>query len=108
MPEIEYVLVTADFQEDGTFLPRSLELETASREGEKTRRRFVIDRVLEGGILPCEEVAELFPQDGEDSPALIYRYKVKIGGRESSLYFDRWPESGAMGLGRWFVVRKGT
>ena len=103
---LEYVKVNVDFQEDGVFLPRSLELELQGEDGKPLRRKYLIDRVLSSEYLPCEEYEPLFGSSSSLVPSLVYKYRVLIGGRESTLYFDRWPESGVLCLGRWFVVRK--
>ena len=102
---VEYVKVTADFQTDGVFVPRLIELKVETAQGPATRK-YVIDKVLSSEYLPCEESDKLFPLLSDTIHATIYKYRIRIGGQESNLYFDRWPESGSLSLGRWFVLKK--
>ena len=91
-PNIIYVEVISSISDKGYITPRSLLFE----------KEFPIDEVLEAETCSDKERDELFPPPPQEE-CLVYKYKVRIKGREKTLYFERWPESGPMGVGRWFV-----
>lgn len=82
-----YVAVKADFQEDGTMLPRELTWE----DGEK----YEIDRISQ----ICQAAAMKAGGQGD-------RYTIWIGNKQSYLFFERSTKLTGNNIGRWFVERK--
>lgn len=82
-----YVTVRADFDEDGTLLPRIIKWEDG--------KSYRIDRVTQICMAPAQKCG------GQGD-----RYTVIINGRESYLFFERSAEVYGNNIGRWFVERK--
>ncbi|MGE4484013.1 MAG: hypothetical protein AB7C97_02740 [Oscillospiraceae bacterium] len=82
-----YVAVTASFDENGRIFPREITWEDG--------RVFPVDRVLD--VRP----AAALKAGGQGD-----RYTVRIGGKESFLFFERSTKPSGVTLGRWFVERK--
>ena len=82
-----YVSVKVDFDENGRMFPRSLLWEDGHEYG--------INKVLD--IKPA-----FAPRAGGQGD----RYRVRIGDRESCLYFEHNPETGNPVTGRWFAERR--
>lgn len=82
-----YVAVSVDFNADGVMLPRQIVWEDGAH--------YEIDRVLD-----IRQAAALKAGGQGD------RYTVKIGGRETYLFFERSAQLTGPELGRWFVERK--
>ena len=82
-----YVAVKADFAEDGTLLPREITWEDGTK--------FEIDRVLD-----IRQAAAMKAGGQGD------RYTVRIGGKQSYLFFERSPNLTGNNIGRWFVERR--
>ena len=82
-----YVAVKADFAEDGTLLPREITWEDGTK--------FEIDRVLD-----IRQAAAMKAGGQGD------RYTVRIGGKQSYLFFERSTNLTGKNLGRWFVERR--
>lgn len=82
-----YVHVLASFDTDGRLRPLALLWEDG--------RRYRIDRVLD-----VRSAASLRAGGQGD------RYTIRVGDRESYLYFERSPSLSGNGLGRWFVERR--
>lgn len=79
-----YVGVTVSFDDEGRMLPSEILWEDG--------RRFQIDRVLD--VRPAPSLRAGGQGD---------RYAVRIGGRESFLFFEHSETSGGSVVGRWFV-----
>lgn len=82
-----YVAVTAAFGNDGTMLP----VEITWEDG----RKFEVDRVLD-----IRQAASMKAGGCGD------RYTVRIGGRQSYLFFERSTNISGNNIGRWFVERR--
>ena len=82
-----YVAVKADFAEDGTLLPREITWEDGTK--------FEIDRVID-----IRQAAAMKAGGQGD------RYTVRIGGKQSYLFFERSTSLTGNNLGRWFVERR--
>jgi len=82
-----YVAVKADFAEDGTLLPMEITWEDGTK--------FEIDRVLD-----IRQAAAMKAGGQGD------RYTVRIGGKQSYLFFERSTNLTGNNLGRWFVERR--
>ena len=82
-----YVAVKADFAEDGTLLPREITWEDGTK--------FEIDRILD------VRQAAAMKAGGQGD-----RYTVRIGGKQSYLFFERSPNLAGNNIGRWFVERR--
>ena len=82
-----YVKVNVTFDEDGLMLPRSLIWEDG--------HPYKIDRVL-----------DIRPAYAEKAGGQGDRYTVKVGNRESYLFFERNADEQNKRIGRWFVERK--
>ena len=82
-----YVAVKADFATDGTLLPRVITWEDGTN--------FEIDRVLD-----IRQAAAMKAGGQGD------RYTVRIGGKQSYLFFERSTNLTGNNIGRWFVERR--
>ena len=82
-----YVQVKVDFREDGVMLPRRIVWEDG--------REYEIDRVTD------IRQASAMRAGGQGD-----RYTVRIGGKQSYLFFERSPNQTGNCIGRWFVERK--
>lgn len=82
-----YVPVKAEFQDDGSILPRELTWEDGTR--------FEIDRVV--NVRPA--AAARAGGQGD-------RYTVEVNGHRTYLFFERSTTVSGNNLGRWFVERK--
>lgn len=82
-----YVDVIAFFNTDGNLLPLQLTWEDG--------RKYTIDRVLD--VCP----APALKAGGQGD-----RYKIRVRGKESFLFFERNGSLGGNNIGRWFVERK--
>ena len=82
-----YVQVKVDFREDGVMLPRGIIWEDG--------REYEIDRVTD-----IRQAAAMRAGGQGD------RYTVRIGGKQSYLFFERSPNQTGNCIGRWFVERK--
>lgn len=82
-----YVQVKVDFREDGIMLPRKITWEDG--------REYEIDRVVD-----IRQAAAMRAGGQGD------RYTIKIGGKQSYLFFERSPNQTGNCIGRWFVERK--
>jgi hypothetical protein len=82
-----FVAVDASFKEDGTMLPQVITWEDGTR--------YEIDRITE----ICSAAAMKAGGLGD-------RYKVRIRGRESYLFFERNCTPTGNNIGRWFVERR--
>ena len=82
-----YVQVKVDFREDGVMLPRRIVWEDG--------REYEIDRVTD-----IRQAAAMRAGGQGD------RYTVRIGGKQSYLFFERSPNQTGNCIGRWFVERK--
>lgn len=82
-----YVNVLAAFDTDGRLRPLALLWEDG--------RRYQIDRVLD-----VRSAASLRAGGQGD------RYTIRVGNRESYLFFERSPVLSGTELGRWFVERR--
>lgn len=82
-----YVAVKADFATDGTLLPRVITWEDGTN--------FEIDRVLD-----IRQAAAMKAGGQGD------RYTVRIGGKQSYLFFERSTSLTGNNIGRWFVERR--
>ena len=89
LPVKVYVAVKADFRDDGVMLPREITWEDG--------KRYSIDRVVD----IRQAAARKAGGQGD-------RYTIKIGGKQSYLFFERSPNQTGNCIGRWFVERKGT
>ena len=83
-----YVNVLVEFGTDGQMLPRAIHWEDG--------RTYGIDRVLD------VRAAHAMRSGGQGD-----RYTVRIGGRETYLFFEHSGEYGDQNPGKWFVERKG-
>ena len=84
-----YVAVRAEFDEDGTMLPRELTWE----DGEK----FEIDRIIDIRQAPALKAG------GQGD-----RYTIIVQGKQSYLFFERSTNLTGNVIGRWFVERRNT
>lgn len=82
-----YVQVKVDFREDGIMLPRRITWEDG--------REYEIDRVVD-----IRQAAAMRAGGQGD------RYTIKIGGKQSYLFFERSPNQTGNCIGRWFVERR--
>ena len=82
-----YVQVKVDFREDGIMLPRKITWEDG--------REYEIDRVVD-----IRQAAAMRAGGQGD------RYTIKIGGKQSYLFFERSPNQTGNCIGRWFVERR--
>ena len=82
-----YVAATADFNEDGIMLPTSLVWEDG--------HRYEIDKVTD-----IRQAAAMKAGGQGD------RYTVRIGGKQSYLFFERSTSLTGNNIGRWFVERR--
>lgn len=82
-----YVAVKADFSADGTLLPRVITWEDGTD--------FEIDRVLD-----IRQAAAMKAGGQGD------RYTIRIGGKQSYLFFERSANLTGNNIGRWFVERR--
>ena len=82
-----YVQVKVDFREDGVMLPREIILEDGVT--------YEIDRVLQ-----ITQAAAMRAGGQGD------RYKIRVRGKESYLYFERSANLTGNNIGRWFVERR--
>ncbi len=82
-----YVQVKVDFRQDGIMLPRKITWEDG--------REYEIDRVVD-----IRQAAAMRAGGQGD------RYTIKIGGKQSYLFFERSPNQTGNCIGRWFVERK--
>ena len=96
-PNIIYVAMEAAFTDEGFLHPVSFTYDEKS---------YTIDEVIGAGVVKEEEYKALFPSPPEVRFHTVYKYEVVLMGKKACIYFDRWPESGAMALGRWIVVKK--
>ena len=83
-----YVQVKVDFREDGIMLPRKITWEDG--------REYEIDRVVD-----IRQAAAMRAGGQGD------RYTIKVGGKQSYLFFERSPNQTGNCIGRWFVERRG-
>ena len=88
-PPKVYVAVKADFDADGTLLPRIITWE----DGEK----YEIDRIID-----IRQAAAMKAGGQGD------RYTIMIRGNQSYLFFERNASLTGNNIGRWFVERKRT
>ena len=95
-PHLMVIEVRAEFKEDGIFHPLSFVYD----------KEYKIDEVVEASVVKEEEFKALFPPPPDLPYRRVYKYKVRIGKSIRHLYFDVWPESGVLSLGRWFVNTK--
>ena len=82
-----YVQVKVDFREDGVMLPRKIIWEDG--------REYEIDRVVD-----IRQAAAMRAGGQGD------RYTIKVGGKQSYLFFERSPNQTGNCIGRWFVERR--
>jgi len=82
-----YVEVTAAFDRSGKLIPISLVWEDG--------RRYIIDRILDVRPLAAMKAGG----QGE-------RYTIRIGSRQSYLFFERSASLSGSTIGRWFVERR--
>ena len=82
-----YVSVDVAFDEDGNMRPAFLTWEDGTK--------YEIDRVVE-----CCRAASLKAGGCGD------RYTIRVGGRETYLFFEHNPTPYSSCVGRWFVERK--
>ncbi len=82
-----YLSVNADFDSEGTMIPREITWET----GEK----FIIDRILDVRQAPAMKAG------GQGD-----RYTILIKGKLSYLFFERSTSLSGNNIGRWFLERK--
>lgn len=82
-----YVSVAADFNAEGILLPRVITWEDGTR--------YVIDKVL-----------DIRPSWARKAGGQGDRYTVRIGGKETYLFFERNGSCSGNNLGRWFVERR--
>lgn len=82
-----YLSVNADFDSEGTMIPREITWETGER--------FIIDKILDIRQAPAMKAG------GQGD-----RYTVLIKGKLSYLFFERSASLSGNNIGRWFVERK--
>ena len=82
-----YVQVKVDFREDGVMLPREIIWEDGVT--------YEIDRVLQ-----ITQAAAMRAGGQGD------RYKIRVRGKESYLFFERSANLTGNNIGRWFVERR--
>ena len=82
-----YVQVKADFREDGVMLPREIIWEDGVT--------YEIDKVLQ-----ITQAAAMRAGGQGD------RYKIRVRGKESYLFFERSANLTGNNIGRWFVERR--
>ena len=90
-PNIIYVDVNATFTDLGQLIPLTFIY----------KKEWKIEEIIETSVLSDDEYKKLFPSNVQ--PNRVYRYKVRVAGVIRHIYFELWPESGAMSIGRWFV-----
>ena len=90
---IIYVQATATFDEDGFFHPITFTYD----------KTYAIDEIVESSVVREDEYHTLFPAPPDIPYHRIYKYAVRLGRNIRHIYFDVWPESGTLSLGRWFV-----
>ena len=83
-----YVAVKADIAENGKTIPRQITWEDGTK--------YEIDRILD-----IRQAAAMKAGGQGD------RYTVRIGGRQSYLFFERSTNLAGNNIGRWFVERRG-
>lgn len=82
-----YVQVNVDFREDGVMLPREIIWEDGVT--------YEIDKVLQ-----ITQAAAMRAGGQGD------RYKIRVRGKESYLFFERSASLTGNNIGRWFVERR--
>ena len=82
-----YVAVSADFNNEGVMIPRSLVWEDGTT--------YTIDRVKE-----IRQAAAMRAGGQGD------RYRIYVNGQQSYLFFERSPNLSGNNIGRWFVERR--
>ena len=82
-----YVQVKVDFREDGVMLPREIIWEDGVT--------YEIDKVLQ-----ITQAAAMRAGGQGD------RYKIRVRGKESYLFFERSANLTGNNIGRWFVERR--
>jgi hypothetical protein len=82
-----YVKVVAEFGSDGRLMPREITWEDG--------RKYTIERVTD--IRPAAALKAGSQGD---------RYTVRIGGKESFIFFERSAGTSGNNIGRWFVERR--
>ena len=82
-----YVAVSADFNNEGVMIPRSLVWEDGTT--------YTIDRVTE-----IRQAAAMRAGGQGD------RYRIYVNGQQSYLFFERSPNLSGNNIGRWFVGRR--
>ncbi len=82
-----YVKVAAVFEQDGSICPMTITWEDG--------HEYKIDKVL-----------EIRPSAAAKAGGQGDRYTVRIGGRQSYLFFERSAAISGNRLGRWFVERR--
>ena len=82
-----YVPVEVQFRSDGVMLPRMITWEDGTK--------YEIDRVTD-----IRQAAAMRAGGQGD------RYTIKIGGKQSYLFFERSPNLTGNCIGRWFVERR--
>lgn len=82
-----YVQVKVDFREDGVMLPREIVWENGVT--------YEIDKVLQ-----ITQAAAMRAGGQGD------RYKIRVRGKESYLFFERSANLTGNNIGRWFVERR--
>ena len=82
-----YVRVNVVFGEDGEMHPRSLRWE-------------------DGRVYPIDRVLDVRPSGAAKAGGHGDRYTVRIGGRETYLFFEHSVDGDDAAPGRWFVERR--
>ena len=82
-----YVVVNADFREDGTIIPKSLTWEDGTT--------YEIDKVI-----------DIRPAASQKAGGQGDRYKIRVLGQDSYLFFERNGSIAGNIIGRFFVERK--
>lgn len=82
-----YVPVETEFGADGRMTPRTIVWEDGTR--------YEIDRVVD----VRQAAAQRAGGQGD-------RYTVRIGGKQSYLFFERFAGRSGANIGRWFVERR--
>ena len=95
-PKIIYVDMEAAFSDEGFLRPLRFTF----------NRLYEINEVISSSVVTEEEYKAIFPSPPETHYHTVYKYEVRIGKAKTHIYFDRWSESGAGAMGRWFVVKK--
>lgn len=86
-PAKVYVPVTVDFRADGVMLPRSITWEDG--------HEYEIDKVTD-----IRQAAAMRAGGQGD------RYTIRVNGRQSYLFFERYSNLSGPCIGRWFVERR--